>query len=62
MDVVVWLRSLGLFAYLTMAGIKSLGVYSLDEAGAHFNAALAVLDSAFHSKKPSTGRMQRRLR
>ena len=32
------------FAYLTMAGIKSLGVYSLDEAGAHFNAALAVLD------------------
>jgi predicted ATPase len=32
------------FIYLTMAGSKSLGVYSLDEAGAHFNAALAVLD------------------
>jgi hypothetical protein len=27
-----------------MAGNKSLGIYSLDEAGAHFNAALAVFD------------------
>jgi len=32
------------FAYLTMAGAKSLGVYSLDEASAHFTAALALLD------------------
>ena len=32
------------FAYLTMAGAKSLGVYSLDEASAHFAAALALLD------------------
>ena len=27
-----------------MAGAKSLGVYSLDEASAHFTAALALLD------------------
>jgi len=32
------------FAYLSMAGSKSLGVYSLDEAAKHFAAALALLD------------------
>ena len=32
------------FAYLSMAGTKSLSVYSLDEATTHFTAALALLD------------------
>jgi class 3 adenylate cyclase/tetratricopeptide (TPR) repeat protein len=32
------------FAYLALAGAKSLGVYSLDEAATHFAAALALLD------------------
>lgn len=32
------------FAYLSMAGTKCLGVYSLDEAETHFSAALALLD------------------
>lgn len=32
------------FAYLSMAGSKSLSVYSLDEATAHFTGALALLD------------------
>jgi class 3 adenylate cyclase len=32
------------FDYLSMAGTKSLGVYSLDEATTHFAAALALLD------------------
>jgi tetratricopeptide (TPR) repeat protein len=32
------------FAYGSMAGIKSLSVYSLDEATIHFVAALALLD------------------
>jgi class 3 adenylate cyclase len=32
------------FAYAAMAGAKSLGVYSLDEATIHFAAALAHLD------------------
>ena len=32
------------FAYLSMAGAKSLSVYSLDEATTHFTAALALLD------------------
>ena len=32
------------FAYLSMAGTKSLSVYSLDEATIHFTAALALLD------------------
>ena len=32
------------FAYLSMAGSKSLSVYSLDEAATHFTAALALLD------------------
>ena len=32
------------FAYLSMAGTKSLSVYSLDEATAHFTAARALLD------------------
>jgi class 3 adenylate cyclase/tetratricopeptide (TPR) repeat protein len=32
------------FAYLSMAGSKSLSVYSLDEAAIHFKAALALLD------------------
>ena len=32
------------FIYLTMAGSKSLSVYSLDEATTHFTAALALLD------------------
>ena len=32
------------FAYLSMAGSKSLSVYSLDEAATHFAAALATLD------------------
>jgi predicted ATPase len=31
------------FAYLAMAGSKSLGVYSLDESGTHFTAALPSL-------------------
>jgi predicted ATPase len=31
------------FIYLTMAGSKSLSVYSLDEAAAYFSAALALL-------------------
>ena len=34
------------FSYLSMAGSKSLGVYSLDEASIHFTAALALLDKA----------------
>lgn len=33
------------FTYLSMAGSKSLSVYSLDEATSHFNAALALLDN-----------------
>ena len=33
------------FAYLAMAGAKSLGVYSFDEAGIHFAAAIALLDA-----------------
>jgi tetratricopeptide (TPR) repeat protein len=37
------------FAYLSMAGSKSLGVYSLDEATTHFAAALALLDKNPHS-------------
>jgi hypothetical protein len=32
------------FAYLSMAGGKSLSVYSLDEGAIHFTAALALLD------------------
>ena len=32
------------FAYLSMAGSKSLSVYSLDEAATYFTAALALLD------------------
>ena len=32
------------FTYLSMAGSKSLSVYSLDEAATHFTAALALLD------------------
>ena len=32
------------FTYLSMAGSKSLSVYSLDEAAIHFTAALALLD------------------
>ena len=32
------------FTYLSMAGSKSLSVYSLDEASAHLTAALALLD------------------
>jgi hypothetical protein len=32
------------FTYLSMAGSKCLGVYSLDEAVTHFTAALALLD------------------
>jgi class 3 adenylate cyclase/tetratricopeptide (TPR) repeat protein len=33
------------FVYLSMAGGRSLGVYSLDAAATYFTAALAVLDS-----------------
>jgi hypothetical protein len=32
------------FAYLSMAGSKSLSVYSIDEATTHFAAALVLLD------------------
>ena len=32
------------FLYLSMAGHKGLGIYSLEEATNHFAAALAVLD------------------
>jgi hypothetical protein len=32
------------FAYLSMAGSKSLSVYSLDESASYFGAALALLD------------------
>jgi AAA ATPase domain len=32
------------FTYLAMAGAKSLGVYSLEEADKHFAAAIALLD------------------
>ena len=32
------------FAYLSMAGSKSLNVYSLDEASTHLTAALALID------------------
>jgi tetratricopeptide (TPR) repeat protein len=32
------------FAYLAMAGAKSLAAYSFDEAGNHFAAAIALLD------------------
>jgi class 3 adenylate cyclase len=37
-------RSNKAFIYLAMAGTKSLGVYSLDEAGSHFASAVALLD------------------
>jgi class 3 adenylate cyclase/tetratricopeptide (TPR) repeat protein len=33
------------FAYLSMAGSRSLSVYSLDEAEAHFSAAIALLET-----------------
>ena len=33
------------FAYLSMAGNKSLSVYSLDEAATHLGAALSLLDN-----------------
>ena len=33
------------FAYLSMAGSKSLSVYSLDEAATHLSAALSLLDN-----------------
>ena len=33
------------FVYLSMAGARSLGVYSLDEAANYFTAALALLDN-----------------
>jgi class 3 adenylate cyclase len=33
------------FAYLAMAGAKSLGVYSLEEANKYFDAAIALLDA-----------------
>ncbi len=33
------------FAYLSLAGSKSLGVYSLGEAAAHLSAALSLLDN-----------------
>ena len=32
------------FAYLSLAGTKSLSIYSLDEAATHLTAALALLD------------------
>jgi hypothetical protein len=38
------------FVYLSLAGSKSLGVYSLDEATNHFTAALALID-----KNPKCG-------
>ena len=44
------------FAYLSMAGSKSLSVYSLDEAAIDFTAALALLD-----KNPVTLRTMRSL-
>jgi class 3 adenylate cyclase len=34
------------FAYLSMAGSKSLSVYSLDEAATHLGAALSLLDDS----------------
>jgi predicted ATPase len=34
------------FAYLSLAGTKSLSIYSLDEAATHLTAALALLDKA----------------
>ena len=34
------------FAFLSMAGSKSLNVYSLDEAAIHLNAGLALLDKS----------------
>jgi class 3 adenylate cyclase/tetratricopeptide (TPR) repeat protein len=34
------------FAYLSMAGSKSLSVYALDAAARHFNAALSLLDKS----------------
>ena len=37
-------RSEKAFTYLAMAGAKSLGVYSLDEANNYFRAAIALLD------------------
>jgi class 3 adenylate cyclase len=40
------------FAYLSMAGTKSLGVYSLDEAAVHFTSALALLDQRFYWSPP----------
>ena len=36
------------FVFLSIAGAKSLGVYSLDEATAHLAAALALLDKSPH--------------
>ena len=33
------------FTYLSMAGSKGLGIFSLDEAATHFNAALALLEN-----------------
>jgi hypothetical protein len=38
-------RSDKAFAYLSMAGSKSLGVYSLSEAAAHLNAALSLVNN-----------------
>ena len=38
-------RSGKAFTYLSMAGAKNLSVYSLDEASAHFTAAIALLDN-----------------
>ena len=37
-------RAAKAFAYLSMAGSKSLNVYSLDAASAHLTAALAIID------------------
>ena len=38
------------FFYLAMAGEKSLGVYSLDEAEQHFAAAIELLDREERAK------------
>ena len=46
------------FTYLSMAGSKSLSVYSLDEATTHFAAALALLDK---NPRLRLGRSSRRV-
>ena len=44
------------FAYLSMAGSRSLSVYSLEEAEAHFSAAIALVETKPGMRQRSTDR------